>query len=162
MTKGHHKTYIVGGIETHVYGFENIQSSAAVDVVFLLHGRTRAWQDNVEWAHRIIELNKASSSRPLLAVTFDARNHGKRIVDNDKNMAWAQGNETHGQDMYSIQYGTSQDVSFLITFLPLFLFPDGKTKFANVLCAGVSLGGHETYLSLSDGKLPLFVDCSSN
>lgn len=54
--------------------------------------------------------------------------------------------------MYSIQYGTSQDVSFLITMLPIFLFPGEKTTVENVLCAGVSLGGHETYLVLSDGK----------
>ena len=73
------------------------------------------------------------------------------MINEEKNNAWAQGNETHGQDMYSIQYGTSQDVSFLITFLPYFLFPGGETRVENVLCAGVSLGGHETYLALSDG-----------
>lgn len=155
MTKGHHKTYIVGGISTHVYGLENVHCSESADIVFLLHGRTRSWQDNVPWAHRLIELNQSSQAkRPLLAVTFDARNHGDRMVDQMKNQAWTEGNATHGQDMYSIQYGTSQDVSFLITMLPLFLFPDGKTRFENVVCAGVSLGGHETYLVLSDGECP--------
>jgi len=74
------------------------------------------------------------------------------MVNKEKNQAWKEGNDTHGQDMYSIQYGTSQDVSLLITMLPFFLFPDGKTKFKNVLCAGVSLGGHETYLVLSDDE----------
>ena len=152
MTRGHHKTYLVGGIATHIYGLENVHSTSSVDIVFLLHGRTRSWQDNVPWAHRIIELNQLSASkRPLLAIAFDARNHGDRMVDEGKNQAWKEGNATHGLDMYSIQYGTSQDVSFLITMLPFFLFPHGKTRFENVLCAGVSLGGHETYLVLSDG-----------
>jgi hypothetical protein len=153
MTKEHQKTYHIGGIATHVYGLENTHFAESVDVVLLLHGRTRTWQDNVPWAHRIIELSKSSKSpRPLLVVTFDARNHGARIVDDKMNQAWNEGNETHGQDMYSTMIGTSQDASFLITFLPAFLFPDGKTRFENVLCAGVSLGGHETYLLLSNGE----------
>ena len=163
MTKGQHKTYVVGGIATHVYGLENVNSSESVDVVFLLHGRTRTWQDNVPWAHRIIEVNQSlSPKRPLLAVTFDARNHGDRLVDQMKNQAWKEGNATHAQDMYSIQYGTSQDVSFLITMLPFFLFPDGKTKFENIVCAGVSLGGHETYLVLSDGESPSHLKTSQS
>lgn len=51
----------------------------------------------------------------------------------------------------SIYYGTSQDISLLITFLPAFLFPQGECSFANVICAGISLGGHSTYLVLSNG-----------
>ena len=153
MTKYHHTTYLIGGIQAHIYGLENVHSASNVDVVFLLHGRTRTWADNVPWAHDIIELSQSSSSsRPLLAVTFDARNHGARMVDKAKNDSWAEGNATHAQDMYANHYGTTQDVSFLITFLPSFLFPEGRTRFENVLVAGVSLGGHETYLALSDGE----------
>lgn len=51
----------------------------------------------------------------------------------------------------SIYYGTSQDVSLLVTFLPAFLFPQGQCSFANLICAGISLGGHSTYLVLSNG-----------
>jgi hypothetical protein len=158
MTKGHHETYLISGIQAQVYGLENVHSASTVDIVFLLHGRTRTWADNVPWARDIIALSQSSSShRPLLAVTFDARNHGARLVDKTKNDAWAEGNATHAQDMYATQYGTTQDVSFLITFLPMFLFPEGKTRFENVLVAGVSLGGHETYLALSGGE-----SCSSD
>jgi hypothetical protein len=56
----------------------------------------------------------------------------------------------------SIYYGTSQDVSLLITFLPAFLFPQGQAAFANIICAGISLGGHSTYLVLSNGNFLLF------
>ena len=55
----------------------------------------------------------------------------------------------------SIYYGTSQDVSLLITLLPAFLFPQGQGAFANIICAGISLGGHSTYLVLSNGNSPL-------
>jgi hypothetical protein len=55
----------------------------------------------------------------------------------------------------SIYYGTSQDVSLLVTLLPAFLFPQGQSAFANIVCAGISLGGHSTYLVLSNGNLPL-------
>jgi hypothetical protein len=44
------------------------------------------------------------------------------------------------QNQDSIQYGTSEDVSLLITFLPAFLFPRGECKVANIICAGVPLG----------------------
>ena len=56
----------------------------------------------------------------------------------------------------SIYYGTSQDVSLLITLLPAFLFPQGQGAFANIICAGISLGGHSTYLVLSNGNFSLF------
>jgi hypothetical protein len=56
----------------------------------------------------------------------------------------------------SIYYGTSQDVSLLITLLPAFLFPQGQGAFANIICAGISLGGHSTYLVLSNGNFPHF------
>jgi hypothetical protein len=153
MTKGHHTTHIIGGIATHIYGLENVTSSSSVDIVFLLHGRTRSWQDNVPWARRLISLSQSSNpKRSLLAVAFDARNHGDRLVDESKNLGWAQGNDSHGLDMYSIEIGTAQDVKFLITMLPVFLFPEGKTRVENWLVAGVSLGGHETYMVLSDGE----------
>ena len=53
----------------------------------------------------------------------------------------------------SIQYGTSQDVSLLITFLPHVLFPQSECTFANIIASGISLGGHATYLALSNGTV---------
>lgn len=49
-------------------------------------------------------------------------------------------------------YGTHQDVSYLITFLPAFIFPEGRHHVAKNIVVGVSLGGHAAYHLLSDGK----------
>ena len=42
------------------------------------------------------------SARGLIAVSFDQRNHGTRLVDLLANEAWRQGNPRHAQDMFSI------------------------------------------------------------
>jgi hypothetical protein len=42
------------------------------------------------------------SAKGLIAVAFDQRNHGARMVDPLANEAWRQGNPRHAQDMFSI------------------------------------------------------------
>lgn len=37
----------------------------------------------------------------MIAVSFDQRNHGSRLVDEVANAAWRQGNERHAIDMFS-------------------------------------------------------------
>ncbi|KAI0353314.1 hypothetical protein OH77DRAFT_1438063 [Trametes cingulata] len=82
----------------------------------------------------------------------DQRNHGKRLVDKHANQGWfddpEQNNERHAIDMYAIQTGTAQDVSYLIDFLPSYLFPNGERQIAQFLCVGKSLGGHATWIVL--------------
>lgn len=51
----------------------------------------------------------------------------------------------------SIIYGTSQDISLLARILPSYIFKDREAKAANVIVSGFSLGGHVTYMSLSQG-----------
>lgn len=51
--------------------------------------------------------------------------------------------------MHSIQYGTSSDVSLLIRYLEAYIFPNGHHNITQYLCAGISLGGHATWLVLS-------------
>ena len=85
-------------------------------------------------------------------MALDQRNHGERKVDERANLAWANGNQTHFQDMFGIYYGTAQDVSMLVTFLPHYLFPRGEGRVENWICTGVSLGGHATYCVLSDDE----------
>ena len=48
--------------------------------------------------------------------------------------------------------GTAQDVSFLIDFLPSYLFPNGERTVTKWVCAGRSLGGHATWLALKNGE----------
>ena len=74
----------------------------------------------------------------------------------------------HRIDMYSIQSkfsssrgqnlsqflitaGTARDVSFLIDFLPAYLYPSNEKCISGWGVAGISLGGHSTWISLSSG-----------
>jgi len=59
------------------------------------------------WNKRISEGRAGKSSKGLIAVAFDQRNHGSREVDKLANEAWRQGNERHAIDMYSV-YRTSK------------------------------------------------------
>ncbi|KAK7051076.1 hypothetical protein VNI00_005188 [Paramarasmius palmivorus] len=50
-----------------------------------------------------------------------------------------------------MQTGTARDVSFLIDFLPAYLFPNGEATIAEWGLAGISLGGHSTWIALCQG-----------
>ncbi|KAI0782273.1 hypothetical protein C8Q75DRAFT_787621 [Abortiporus biennis] len=83
----------------------------------------------------------------------DQRNHGERLVSGQANYAWAKddtNNDKHAIDMYAIQTGTSKDVSFLIDFLPPYLFPSGERFIKEFIVSGFSLGGHSTWITLRD------------
>ncbi len=47
--------------------------------------------------------------------------------------------------------GTARDVSYLIDFLPSYLFPAGQAQITEWLMGGISLGGHATWLVLRHG-----------
>lgn len=47
--------------------------------------------------------------------------------------------------------GTAQDVSYLIDFLPAYLFPNEERTISQFLCVGKSLGGHATWIVLRNG-----------
>lgn len=101
MTSTKSTTICVSGLETHVYGLEEVRKSQShsVDVVFVLHGRTQQWQDYEEMALTILEKDKSeyggAMSRGLLVVSFDQRNHGHRQVSQHANLTWTDGNENH-------------------------------------------------------------------
>jgi hypothetical protein len=61
-------------------------------------------------------------------------------------------NVSHAVDMYSIQVGTARDVSFLIDFLPSVVFPKGERTVTDWFIAGISLGGHSTWLAMAHGE----------
>jgi len=52
--------------------------------------------------------------------------------------------------MFAIQTGTASDVSFLIDFLPAYLLPSGAREIKEWMVAGISLGGHSTWIVLRD------------
>lgn len=51
----------------------------------------------------------------------------------------------------SFAAGTSRDVSYLIDFLPSYLFPTVQAQITEWLMGGISLGGHATWLALRHG-----------
>ncbi|KAG1764187.1 hypothetical protein EV702DRAFT_1150416 [Suillus placidus] len=51
--------------------------------------------------------------------------------------------------MYTIQTGSAQAVSFLIGHLSSFLYPSGERTIVEWGIAGMSLGGHSTWIALS-------------
>ncbi|PYI30810.1 hypothetical protein BP00DRAFT_426211 [Aspergillus indologenus CBS 114.80] len=151
-----HRQFAIAGILTTVFGLEELPSEAAeVACLWLLHPRLATQERMTSIATAVIadwnfkfQGACSDSSRPvkgLIAVAFDQRNHGTRLVDPLANEAWKQGNPRHAQDMFSIFQGTARDVSLLIDYIPSFVFPKSERKIYDNLVLGVSLGGHAAW-----------------
>ncbi|PGH10879.1 hypothetical protein AJ79_05239 [Helicocarpus griseus UAMH5409] len=156
-------SFTVAGIPVTVYGLSDLPPDVThVAVLWLLHPRLRShecmepiaaycihhWNDNCK---------KDDGPKGLIAISFDQRNHGSRLVDNRANLAWAQGNKSHAVDMFSIYPpvlplrptdGTAMDTSLLMDHIPSYLFPSNFPCITQNLCLGVSLGGHASWLLL--------------
>ncbi|CAA7268161.1 unnamed protein product [Cyclocybe aegerita] len=119
-------------------------------ILFLLHGRHGSAEDMATLARTFVEKTRSSGERSLIVVTLDHRNHGTRLVEPKANNSWTEDtpNQNHAMDMHGIQLGTAHDVSFLVDFLPGYLFPGGEHKVENWGVAGRSLGGHSTWILL--------------
>ncbi|EPS39990.1 hypothetical protein H072_6414 [Dactylellina haptotyla CBS 200.50] len=146
------QTYYIAGIEVTIYGVAEIHSSAtSVACLFLLHPRLETSKYAEPIALRCLQAYHATPSqaeRGLIVVSFDQRNHGTRLVSSKANESWRSGNELHALDMFGIYQGTSHDASLLMDHISSYVFPDGNKTVDEWLCAGVSLGGHATWLSL--------------
>ena len=128
-------TVVVGGLAVHVYGLASLPPTSPsipaspIAVLFLLHGRYGAALEPktvaaatalVQHAAEQRQQAGSASSRPLLVVTFDQRNHGERVVDMHKNKGWKDkfdkdavdesdelDNLSHASDMLAIQSESS-------------------------------------------------------
>lgn len=145
----------IAGIEVTIYGASEISSSTtSISCLFLLHPRLETLDYVDPIALRCLESHhsklkqstQSESSKGLIIATFDQRNHGSRLVSTKANESWRSGNELHAIDMFGIYQGTANDVSLLIDHIPSYIFPDKNVT--EWMCAGVSLGGHATWLSL--------------
>lgn len=145
----------IGGLHVAVFGLDAALSSSNphVGVLVTSHGRSQDMH-SLKPLHegvlqRVKELESTSrrSARSLVIVTLDQRNHGERLVNADNNEAFHK-NPTHALDMYSTFRGTQHDISYLMDFLPAFLFPRGEKTIDEFFVTGVSLGGHATWATL--------------
>jgi len=150
----------VGGIWVNVFS-RSESSSLPPAILFFLHGRQQSAEQYESECHKLFSTlhslaNGLRPSKNLIVVTLDQRNHGTRLIDGHLNNIWelsnpADHNENHAIDMYAIQMGTARDVSYLIDFLPAYLFPRGVPGFEGDiewLVAGISLGGHASWIVL--------------
>ncbi|KAL3458507.1 hypothetical protein BJX64DRAFT_266583 [Aspergillus heterothallicus] len=150
------KTYPVAGIQITVFGLDELPPKATdIACLWLLHPRLATQERMVpiasavisDWNKRIREgaAGSSKSVKGLIAVAFDQRNHGTRLVDPLCNEAWRQGNPRHAQDMFSVFQGTARDTSLLIDYLPAFVFPKSDRRITENLVLGISLGGHAAW-----------------
>ncbi|KAJ3800670.1 Alpha/Beta hydrolase protein [Lentinula aff. detonsa] len=146
----------VGGLPVQVYSSIESDASKPVFILFFLHGRMGK-ADNLEPFIMPIYQDLVGSAKvldqDLVVVTFDHRNHGGRSIDDKANQGWdedeSRSNVRHGIDMFAIQDGSARDVSFLIDYLPAYLYPESERKISGWGLAGVSLGGHSTWTALA-------------
>ncbi|KAJ6153803.1 hypothetical protein N7470_006762, partial [Penicillium chermesinum] len=148
------RIYAIAGISVTVYGLQELQTQAEnVACLWLLHPRLATQERMADIAASSITdwngRNEGTSSKKgLIAVSFDQRNHGTRMVDPLANEAWRQGNPRHAQDMFSIFQGTARDTSLLMDYLAAYVFPNGEHTISENLVLGVSLGGHAAWSCL--------------
>jgi hypothetical protein len=151
------KTIPIAGIHTTIYGLEELPSTCtSVTCLWLLHPRLGDVSRMTPIARSVLQAYNSShssesmnSTKGLIAVAFDQRNHGTRLINDTANQAWREGNETHAQDMFSVYHGTATDTSLLIDHLGSFVFNEheGKPKITidRHFVLGVSLGGHAAW-----------------
>ncbi|KAJ5233481.1 uncharacterized protein N7469_005247 [Penicillium citrinum] len=147
------KTYAIAGISVTVHGLEELNSTTKnVACLWLLHPRLASQERMAGIAASAIgDWNsnpQSKSTKGLIAVSFDQRNHGKRLIDPLANEAWRQGNPRHAQDMFSVFQGTARDTSLLMDYLASFIFPNDEHLISENLVLGVSLGGHAAWSCL--------------
>ncbi|KAI8945318.1 hypothetical protein F4801DRAFT_136833 [Xylaria longipes] len=155
-------TLPIAGLQVDIYGLAELPATAtSISCLWLHHPRLRRKEDMAYVANEMVSAFSASSSpvsastRGLIAVAFDQRNHGSRLVSEVANEAWRQGNATHAQDMFGIVSGTVLDTTHLLDVLGGYLFeagdglgasPSGENRHIDSnLVLGVSLGGHSAW-----------------
>ncbi|ORX39252.1 Alpha/Beta hydrolase protein [Kockovaella imperatae] len=149
------KDLFLMGLQTKVFGLEEIKDSELpVAVVLVLHGRTDNQKGMADYTHGLLgEIERLSKGkqkeRDIIAVTMDQRNHGTRLKEKIPNLSYDK-NPNHLIDMTACILGGSQDVSFVISMLPSYLFPNGDRKITEWVVAGHSLGGNVTWRVLRD------------
>ncbi|KAI2630138.1 hypothetical protein GGS21DRAFT_217760 [Xylaria nigripes] len=154
-------TVSIAGLQVDIYGLAELSATAtSISCLWLHHPRLRKKEDMAYVADEMLSTFNASSAsktsaRGLIAVAFDQRNHGTRLVSPLANNAWRDGNPTHAQDMFGAVSGTVLDTMHLLDLLEGYLFgagtglgasPEGQARHIDSnLVLGISLGGHSAW-----------------
>ncbi|KAK3684735.1 hypothetical protein B0T22DRAFT_196463 [Podospora appendiculata] len=158
------RTQHMTGLLVDVYGLAELPPSAArVSCLWLHHPRTRSKETMADIAARCVAAwndanTGAGTDRGLIALAFDQRNHGSRLVHELANASWREGNATHAQDMFGVIAGAVADQAVLLDAVGGYLFHDhdhdqeqaGKQRVVidQHLALGVSLGGHSVWQAM--------------
>jgi hypothetical protein len=100
--------FAIAGISVTVFGLQELRADASeVACLWLLHPRLATQKRMTRIANATItDWNTRNQDTPsakgLIAVSFDQRNHGTRMVDALANESWKKGNPRHAQDMFSV------------------------------------------------------------
>ncbi|KAK0613380.1 hypothetical protein B0T14DRAFT_277931 [Immersiella caudata] len=118
------RTMPMAGLLVDVHGLEELSPFATrITCLWLHHQRLGNKERMADVAARCVAAwnersrkskAKGSPERGLIALTFDQRNHGTRLVSDRGNESWNKGNETHAQDMFGIMAGAVVDQGVLM------------------------------------------------
>jgi pimeloyl-ACP methyl ester carboxylesterase len=149
------QTYTIAGILTTVHGLAELPpATATVACLWLLHPRLQTAEKMAPiataiisaWNARIRSGRAGKTPAGLIAVSFDQRNHGTRLVDKLHNEAWRQGNPRHAQDMFGCIHGTAADTSQIMDHLASYvLTAPTSPRITQHFVLGISLGGHAAW-----------------
>lgn len=158
----------IAGIDVFILGLHEAlafaQDISVWAVLHLVHPRTRTHSYSETLANLLLTdyYNDTSNKQPLIAVFFDSRNHGERMLSKRANNDWAEGNATHAQDMLSTIQGTAQDVDTVLRFLPAYLptlltnnSPETLPTRLLDIVVGVSQGGHVAWQVAASSTKPV-------
>lgn len=145
-------TLPMAGLLVDVYGLAELPSGstagapapAPVTCLWLLHPRLRTrgrMHDIVSRTLAAWHARPGSQTRSLVALCFDMPNHGSRLVSEQANLAWDDGNASHALDMLAMVKGGCADMRGLMDLVAGYL---GRDVDAHV-CLGWSLGGHSAW-----------------
>ncbi|OBT87503.1 hypothetical protein VE02_03609 [Pseudogymnoascus sp. 03VT05] len=153
------KSYNIAGIAVSILGLSSLPPNCtSLTILYLLHPRLQHAATMLpigthiltSWATHQVSLPSShpAKSAGLLALTFDQRNHGARLVDPVGNDSWRDGNPKHALDMFGVYNGTAVDVSLLIDHVGSYIaenFVGVMPGIERNLVLGVSLGGHAAW-----------------
>lgn len=145
-------TIPMAGLLVDVYGLDELSSprpATQITCLWLHHPRNKAKEHMGDFAARAVSAwnerrGEVAPERGLVALAFDQRNHGSRLVDERANGSWRAGNERHAVDMMGAVSGMVADTKGLMDLVEGYLAVEGAAVDGHFVL-GVSLGGHSTW-----------------